>query len=80
MYYCPWQKGLSGEIKHVGLEMGRVSWIIQLDPIEYNAFLTVKNLCQPQSEGGVTKKEGLESCTIAAWEDGGRRLHTKNCG
>lgn len=64
-------------IKGTDLEMGRLSWIIQKDPIISYELLKSKNLSQLQSEGDVTTtKKGPKNATLLALksEEGGHEL------
>lgn len=68
-----WQRDFVDVIKGTDLEMGRLSWIIQKDPIISYELLKSKNLSQLQSEGdGTTTKKGPKKCNIASFEVRGR--------
>lgn len=55
-----WQREFVDVIKGTDPEMGRLSWIIQKDPIISYELLKSKNLSQLQSEGDVTTLRRVE--------------------
>ena len=58
--YVTWQKGLSDAIQFMNFKRGRLSWIIQVGPIETSESLKTETFLG-QQQRGVADEEGRES-------------------
>ena len=62
------KRDFAGVMKFKDLEMGRLSWLIKVDPVESHASLKVENLSQLQRDGILRRTQPA----VAGFEDGGR--------